>query len=544
MKRIMVVDDERPVVEGISLIVRRELAGEFEVAGTAVSGREAIEKIASLAPDIVLMDVRMPGLSGLDAIREMRARGATQAFILVTAYERFDIAREAVGLGVIDYLLKPVSKDSLALSLRAASELLDRRIEVERREIEHRDAEERMRGFVESSFLYAIALGVPTAADLPKYRTALGLQEKFAFAAIAAYLPAAGATHPEADVRAFHASFREALRYKTKVLTASVFAGYSLALVPIADPDEAPSSAALLESIAAEAYGAGNRGGALKLGFGSVMPLDSADISWSEALADLLGAGGGKYGSVRGDETEYNTGRRDRADEAGIEEKPFEDDENFLEAVKEGSPGRAGFDLERILAAEGFDSAERDRKENRAGLYRIIALLGEACRSLARRGLLDPPGWLSLLDMEGITAAWGSPVFTSVVRTRFATLSQAAGRAPRHSPPVAGAIAYVKESFGGALSLETAADSVGISPHRLSRLFVEETGKGFSDYLIEFRIGKAKEMLLEPSASVKAVSMACGYPDPNYFSRLFKKVTGCTPTAFSLGTAEGSDGTV
>ena len=170
MKRIMVVDDERPVVEGISLIVRRELAGEFEVAGTAVSGREAIEKIASLAPDIVLMDVRMPGLSGLDAIREMRARGATQAFILVTAYERFDIAREAVGLGVIDYLLKPVSKDSLALSLRAASELLDRRIEVERREIEHRDAEERMRGFVESSFLYAIALGVPTRrrpAEIP-----------------------------------------------------------------------------------------------------------------------------------------------------------------------------------------------------------------------------------------------------------------------------------------------------------------------------------------------------------------------------------------
>jgi two-component system response regulator YesN len=67
-------------------------------------------------------------------------------------------------------------------------------------------------------------------------------------------------------------------------------------------------------------------------------------------------------------------------------------------------------------------------------------------------------------------------------------------------------------------------------------------GKGFSDFLIDHRIEKAKELLLEPGASIKQVSVACGYADPNYFSRLFKKVTGLTPTAFAGGGTEAPDG--
>ena len=96
--------------------------------------------------------------------------------------------------------------------------------------------------------------------------------------------------------------------------------------------------------------------------------------------------------------------------------------------------------------------------------------------------------------------------------------------------------------FGNQISLEQAAYSVGISPNRLSRLFCEETGNGFSDFLIDYRIERAKELLAVPGASIKQVSMQCGYPDPNYFSRLFKKVTGLTPTAFSSGATEALDG--
>ena len=90
-------------------------------------------------------------------------------------------------------------------------------------------------------------------------------------------------------------------------------------------------------------------------------------------------------------------------------------------------------------------------------------------------------------------------------------------------------------------AMQVVADELGISPGRLSRHFIEETGKGFSDFLIDYRIERAKELLSLPDASIKQVSAACGYPDPNYFSRLFKKVTGLTPSNFSSGVKEAND---
>jgi two-component system, response regulator YesN len=168
MKRLFIADDERPVLDGLSHIVRRDLEAEFEIVGTASTGREAIERVSELSPDLVLMDVRMPGISGLDAIREIRNRGSTSSFILITAYERFDIAREAVGLGVLDYLLKPVAKDRLIEALRSAAAFINRRTELERREIEHREREEGLRDFVEASFLELVMLGQRFGPELEK----------------------------------------------------------------------------------------------------------------------------------------------------------------------------------------------------------------------------------------------------------------------------------------------------------------------------------------------------------------------------------------
>ena len=90
-------------------------------------------------------------------------------------------------------------------------------------------------------------------------------------------------------------------------------------------------------------------------------------------------------------------------------------------------------------------------------------------------------------------------------------------------------MAYVRRNYPSSINLNLAAAEIGISPGRLSRLFVEETGKGFAHYLISYRLEKAKEMLAKPGATIKEVSAACGYPDQNYFARLFKKVTGAHP---------------
>jgi two-component system response regulator YesN len=521
MTRILVADDERPVIDGISHIVRRDLAEEFDVVGSASSGREAIEKAAALSPDLVLMDVQMPGLSGLEAIREMRKRGSCAAFLLITAYERFDIAREAVELGVLDYLLKPVSKDALARSLRAAAELIGRKGEIERREIEHREREAGMLAFAEAAFLQGLMLGESSAAEAERYRAALGIAEPLALAAAAAFAPPAGALDPEAEAKASYDALQGTLRYKTRAFAGPRVSGISVIFLPLRNEGEGASAAADLRAAIEGAHSGELARGRLRLAFGSVRPFAEASASWAEALRELLAGGPVGGEGARG---------------SALADDSFEDDEAFLEALLAASPERAYASLERIAgplrALPLVPSADR---------YRVASLFGAAIRALRRRGALSGPEAAAAMDLEDLRSASSGPALDLAIRSRFSSLASACARGPSRSGPLAAAVASIKENFGKPITLELVADELGISPSRLSRLFIEETGKGFSDFLIEYRIERAKEMLLLPGAAIKQVSSVCGYLDPNYFSRLFKKVTGITPSAYSSGALEAND---
>lgn len=520
MTRILVADDERPVIEGISHIVRRDLAGEFEVVGSASSGREAIEKAATLSPDLILMDVRMPGISGLDAIREIRRRGSPSAFILVTAYERFDIAREAVELGVLDYLLKPVAKDALAQSLRQAAVLIARRGETEKREMEHREREEGMRGFVEAAFLQALILGERSAAEIAKYCAALGLAEPRACLIAAAFLPPRGAPDPEAEARAAYEALRGTLRYKTRAFAGPLVARSCALFLPLRAGPEGEGDLEQLRLSIEAAHGQELARGRLRLGYGKARALGEAALSWSEALAGLFAGAAPQPGP-------------------GLD---FEKDEALLDSLLESSPAHAALPAQVAFEAlvapySGLPSLPT------AAVFRLIALLGSAVRTLRGRGLLGPDEAAAAMDFADLLAAAEGPSFELVLRSRFSLLLAAAGRESRPASPLGSALAILREDFPKPLTLESVAAEIGIAPARLSRLLIDETGKGFSDLLIDYRIERAKELLVLPEASIKQVSAACGYPDPNYFSRLFKKVTGLTPSAFSSVISEGNNET-
>ncbi len=98
MKRVLIADDEMPIVNGLSLLFKRYFQGGYTVVGTARSGREAIERV-KLSPRDHSHGCPDARITGLDAIRELSREGGAKAFILVTAYERFDIAREALSMG-------------------------------------------------------------------------------------------------------------------------------------------------------------------------------------------------------------------------------------------------------------------------------------------------------------------------------------------------------------------------------------------------------------------------------------------------------------
>ena len=106
MKRVVVVEDEALVRRGIVLTV--DWAGvDCTVVGEATNGEEGLELVRRHRPDIIVTDIKMPRMDGIEMLRQLRAEGSDAAVILLTAYSDFTYAQAAVKLGAVDYLLKP-----------------------------------------------------------------------------------------------------------------------------------------------------------------------------------------------------------------------------------------------------------------------------------------------------------------------------------------------------------------------------------------------------------------------------------------------------
>lgn len=113
---VLLVDDHAVVTEGLSMLLAR--FDDIEVAGTASSGEQAVEFFGALRPDIVLMDLSMPGVDGVEATRRIRDIDSDAKVLALTAFLEQQLVSDAIAAGASGYLLKNVSGDELAAGIR------------------------------------------------------------------------------------------------------------------------------------------------------------------------------------------------------------------------------------------------------------------------------------------------------------------------------------------------------------------------------------------------------------------------------------------
>lgn len=125
MYSILIADDEAIIREGIKHLLDYEALG-YRICGEAATGEQTLEALLTLKPDVALVDIRMPGITGLEAICKARAQGYTGRVVIVSSYTDFTYAQEAIRYGVSNYLTKPIEEEQLQAVLEEFKAALDK----------------------------------------------------------------------------------------------------------------------------------------------------------------------------------------------------------------------------------------------------------------------------------------------------------------------------------------------------------------------------------------------------------------------------------
>ena len=165
--KIMLVDDEEEVRKSIIRKIDWSRAG-FEVIGDAENGKEALEKIDQIEPDVVLTDIRMPYMDGLSLAEAIRQRHPSIKIVIFSGFDEFEYAKKAIKLNVIEYILKPVNVEELTAILKRIKGSLDEEIEQKRNVSLLRESYVKNLPIIREHFLNDLLHGGMDPAEIPE----------------------------------------------------------------------------------------------------------------------------------------------------------------------------------------------------------------------------------------------------------------------------------------------------------------------------------------------------------------------------------------
>lgn len=183
MMKILLAEDEKYDRETVKHIISENFSDELQVY-EARNGREAIELSESIRPDIAIMDIKMPGIDGIQALKEMTGSLPNLYSIILTAYDYFDFAKEAVKINVKEYLLKPFSKEEIIEKVSAAIEFVKKEQNKRRSQIEDKEKIYTLLPVLESQLSDLIINDKLSGVDYGMYLRCLDMNFKNSYAMV------------------------------------------------------------------------------------------------------------------------------------------------------------------------------------------------------------------------------------------------------------------------------------------------------------------------------------------------------------------------
>jgi two-component system, response regulator YesN len=537
VRGLLIVEDEKWEREGLVDFIDWSA---FGIGGihAAENGIKGLELARRHSPDIVITDIKMPRMDGLSLGKELRKILPECVIILVSGYDDFAFAREAIDFGGFDYLLKPVQREDLLAAMTRASDLLDSRRS-------RREAELALRGRLlecgrerRERLLRDIVAGRGGSAEnlaLSDELNATLFRRGVVAIALKSDLSRCIGDRDGLEWKARRASLLRSARsvVADDGIVARSGDGIGGVLACLANRGREFAS----DTIARILEEDGDRGAArTAIGVGEPRErMEDFHASYEEARLSLdriflereaavaffadsarsVGTGGSskEASPSRWIELRDELPRRMRSFEASPDS--FRADDVF-EYIKAGALSRG------------------EIREFLAGMLGRIALSIDCDADLFADFCLTGAGILETMDCF-TTLGRAQDWFLGVAR--FAIGRMREGSARREWRIAEEAMEIIRKEYRSNIGIRTIADRLGVSANYLGNLFNRHAGKPFTEALTDYRMERAEELLSAGSDNVGAVARAVGYGSPGYFASVYKRRHGMSPMEWQRGRA-------
>lgn len=529
MYTLLIADDEQLERQALRFIIERNCP-EVRIIAETGDGKSAVAITSAEKPDIVLMDIRMPELNGLEAARAIRAMLPDTTIVMLTAFDEFNYAKEALSLGAAEYLLKPLRPNDLVQTLTTVVEKIHRRKCKEQAEAELRKNLEQAMPFIKNSFIHDVISGKVT--DLTNFQDRAGFLGIKADSAIILV----------ANIDNFKQLTRRASELEKQVVKQRVYqqvceiVGKEILVVPFGGDEiiifigyEGDVDPGQVERQVRE-LAARIRDGIIQVGI-------SLTIGIGHYYNDPLQIHKSYLEAVSAEQQKFYIGDNQiiHIDDvphlsAAPFRYPFKYERNLLDKVRCGERQQAKEFLRQLL--HEIFTAQASIETVKACVLELLIVLSRAAveggANLEKLTLLNfncINHLISCSDREEVRC-W---ILDSLDQFMDNMLEN---RSSMNVRLINKACAYIIENFHKSISLEEVAQTVHLSPYYFSRIFKAEKGCNFVEFLTKVRIDKAKLMLRNPDQTVIRVAAEAGYQDASYFCRVFRQEVGVTPNQY------------
>lgn len=529
MYKVLIADDEQLERKALKHIIQTNMP-LLEVVGQAKNGDEALELAQEYSPDIILLDIKMPGKTGLEAAQQIMRLNPETRIIIITAFDIFEYAQKALHIGTCEYLLKPVrSKDLLAVLHKCVKDIENQFVKENNKTKEQLD---HVKPYMESSFVYDLVNGhIIGRKELKKRIDVLGINLLPATAMVVGI--------KNGEIAESFAEFQyQLIRQKVFEILKNIFKDISSTLItPITRNKFVLLVPCSGDSVAETQYDFCRQRGecifrelaemniSASIGIGKyyedVFMIRQSYLEALEAQRCSSFAGGSTIEACMGCQKKNCI--------TPLIEYQHQKESELIELICSG-------DWERLT--EVLDFLWNNIRVSNVGedLQKACALelLVVLHRSVIRSGKIQQ---MTVLKLSSTQKLMNSNTIEELGECLYGAVKEImehvqTRKEESYGSIIATAKCYIDNNFSKNITLEDTACHVNLSPSYLSRVFSKQVGVPFKKYLTNVKLNYARLLLLSTDKSINEIALEAGYQDLSYFCRKFKQNEGIPPNEY------------